>query len=968
MLPEAFEVRVLGPVEVVGPSGPVSLGRPRQRALLGLLALRARQVVSRAALIDGLWDADPPDTALKTLHSHMAHLRRGLAEGGLGGLIGTRAPGYLLDVPTEYVDAHRFSEIVEYAPGDPAARAAQRLRAALGMWRGDVLADCVVGEWARAEAARLVEARMYATEELYRAELDSGRHALAAELEALVAQNPLRERFWELLMLALYRAGRQGDALAAYQRARAALVSELGVEPGPGLRRLEAMILAGEEAPLPRENAVVASAPWVPGGTVPAPVTSLIGRGKDVAELTGLLTERRLVTLTGVGGCGKTRLAIAVATELAGPVCFVDLTAVAEADLVPAAVHDALALRGEPTTETLIRDLRGRELLLVLDNCEHLRAGCTDFVETLLRSCPRLRVLATSREPLAVWGETIWPVQPLPVPTPDVRRLVELHDYDAVRLFLDRAALPAVRELTDADAPAVAAICAGLDGLPLALELAAARTAVLTMDEIAQRLRDPSLLRSHQRADRHRALDATISWSYGCLDPEAQSGFRRLAVFASGFTLAAVEAVWPDDRSLVDVLADLVAKSLVVLDRQGEPRYRMLETIRHFAADRLSAEESRLARQRHAAHYLALATGADRHLRGPDCQVWLDRLGADHENLRSALAWYAGEPEELRLAVALARYCRMRGRYREGRQWLLAALERCPNPAADRAPALLSVASFSYLEGSYARATSYASQALDAFRDLADPAGTARSLRLLGSIACERGEYGAATSRYADALTAYHCLDDDGGRADIAQMTGFVAWLSGDFARAEPLLDKAMRQYGALDDVQNVSSTRVHLAAVALYQDDPAKARWLAQTSLTHFTSLGFMEGIAWARNIIGLAALRENRPHEALSSLRQSLRQHTEIGDRWRQASLLEALAAAHLSTTEAPHPIRAAELLGLATALRDDLGTPVPAAELPAWQKTQSTLTERLTNSDRIAALTRGATHTVTDALTYS
>jgi len=973
MLPGVFDIRVLGPVEVVGADGAVFVGGPTRRALLGLLALRARQVVSQDALVDGLWDERPPVSAQKSLHAHVAHLRRALETAGLGRLLGTKPPGYLLAAPPEHVDADRFARLIRADRGEPPDRVAERLRAALALWRGDVLADCAVGEWARAEAARLHEARLYAVEGLFTAELAMNRHrAVVAELESVVGRHPLRERLWELLMLALHRDGRQGDALRAYRRAHSVLVAELGVGPGPTLRRLEAAIRAGEEPAAPRAVTTRAPGPG-PAPAVPVPLTSLVGRSKDIAELTGLLTERRLVTLTGVGGSGKTRLAIAVATAVAatdGHVGFVDLTAVTDPGLVPAAACDALGVRDDPTPDALVRRLRDRELLLVLDNCEHVLGACRSLVETLLHACPWLRVLATSCETLGVAGETTWPVQPLPTPGHGVDTLAELHGYDAVRLFLDRATLPAVRALGDADAPALAAICAGLDGLPLALELAAARTAVLTVAEIAERLRDPAVLRGHRHPDRphHRALDATVAWSYDALDPAMRARLRGLAVFAGGFTLEAAAAVWLEtEGGTVDALADLVAKSLVVVDqRGGRTRYRLLETIRHFAAVRLDdvPDERRAARQRHASHHLALAVDADRRLRGPDSSRWLDRLAAEHENLRAALAWFAtdGSPEELRLAVALARYCRLRGRYDEGRRWLLDALERGADAGADRAPALLAVAFLAYFRGSYAQAARYARSALAEHRAAANPAGAARSLRLLGSIACERGEYERSTAWYAEALAEYRCVDDESGQADVLQMTGFVAWLAGDLAAAGPVLEQALLRYGALDDPENLASTRVHLAAVALYSGDGGLARRLAEDAMAHFAGLDFKEGIAWAMNILGLVALHDGQVDHAMTALHTSLGIHHDVGDRWRQASLLDALAVGHLARDD---PARAARLTGLAAAMRDELGVPVPTVEQPALACLTTAITARLTDQQRHAALARGATMTVPDIL---
>ncbi len=1026
------DVRLLGPVEVASSSVTVPLGGPRMRTLVGLLALRAPDVVSRETLIEGVWDGTPPANAAKTLRAHVAYLRRSLTAGGIGELVGTRAPGYVLAAPPRCVDVHRFEYLVGKGRAASAVGAGElaveHLRTALGLWRGDVLAGCAAGEWVRAEVTRLHEVRLNANEELISAELTLGRHArVVAELESLVARYPLRERLWELLMRALYRAGRQGDALQAYRRARARLVTEIGVEPGPELQRLEAVILAGAPEPtgsvpphwpgmgdgativLPRprddrstSTPVRESSPASPVGTwgsdgasqpvsaagpVPTPLTNLVGRRAEIADLDGLLEDRRLVTLTGVGGCGKTRLAIAVAGEVAGRhadgVRFVDLTPVAAPDLVAATVAAVLGVTEHPTDgllATLTQHLRPRDCLLVLDNCEHVVRACAHLVTVLLGACPTLRVLATSRETLGVLGEVIWPVPPLAVPpSPPDGGLAEVRRYEAVRLFLDRATLATTRELTDADAAALAAVCARLDGLPLAIELAAARTAVLTVSELAERLTDPTVLHAdrHTARPHHRALDSTIAWSYDLLDPATRARFRRLAVFAGGFTLAAAEAVWanPHDRgdgpAAVDLLADLVAKSLVVMERRSsQARYRLLETIGRWSASRLAEypDEERDARRRHAEYYLAFAEDADQWLRRPDKGGRLELLSAEHENLRAALGWFAdGGPDtvaNLRLAVALAGYCRLGGRYSEGRRWLERAL--AGEPGAAGAPvelvgrALAANAMFAFLVCDYGPAKDKAEQALQVQRRSGDQAGTVATLRVLASVARERGEYRRSLADLDEAMAA---LGSDGPAiADVLHLTGFTCWLAGDLDRAERALHGALHRYLQLGDAGNVASARTCLAAVAFYRGQVERAGRLASEGLVRFTELGFKEGIGWALNIIGLVALRQGRCGKALASLRASLEVHCAVDDRWRQTSVLEALAAAFLATGE---PTRAAELVGLAAALRATLGVPVPTQERPDWDRTHAVLRRMLSEGERHAAFARGAALRVPDVI---
>lgn len=985
-----LDVRVLGPLEVRAADVRVPLGGPRQRTLLGLLALRAPGVVSRAHLIDGIWGERPPGSATKTLHAHVAYVRRALSAAGAGEVLVTRPPGYALAVADGAVDARRFEELVRRgrAAGSP-AEAAEPLRAALALWQGTVLADCPLEDWARAEAAGLQETRRSAAEDLCAADLALGRHAdVAADLETLLGQDPLRERLWELLMAALHRAGRPADALAAYRRARTALAGELGIEPGPTLRRMEAAILNGEE-PTPG-GTPTAAAPTAPGGSpatavpavpdeppaeapLPVPLTRLIGRSAEIAEVGALVAERRLVTVTGVGGCGKTRLAIAVADKLGGGARFVDLTAVTGKDLVVTAVAAALGVPERPDRrplDGLIRRLRPHALLLVLDNCEHLADACADLAAALLTACPHLRVLATSRIQLGVPGEVAWPLAPLPAPAGRVSTLADVRGLDAVELFLDRAAVPAVRALADTDAPALAAICAGLDGLPLAIELAAARTAVLTLPDIAARIHDPALLRrsgppgaGRRAAERHHALDAAMAWSYQLLDPTLQAAFRRLAVFAGGFTLDAVEAVVPGARGrAVDLVGDLVARSLVVVDRTpAGARYRLLETIRQYARERLAetADECASTRHHHADHYRDLALDAGHRLHGPDLDRLLDHLAAEHENLRAALAWFAAHgaahgtgDDELRLAAALARYCHLRGRYRDGRQWLDDALARHSGeapagPSPDLAKALHSAAFLAFFECDYPDATAYGERSLSAQRASGDAVGVGRSLSMLASVDRERGDYDRSLARYREAADTYRAAGDDAGVADTLQMAGFTSWLTGDLPAARAHLDDALARFDVAGDPEGVASARVHLAAVACYAGEPARARWLAEDALARFRTLAFKEGIAWALNIAGLV---EDRPDRAADLLRAALDIHREVGDRWRAASVLEALAGV------VPDAAQAVELLAEASTIRRTLGTPTPPVERPARDATEARLRAALTDPDFYTAWARG------------
>ncbi|MDX8031543.1 BTAD domain-containing putative transcriptional regulator [Lentzea sp. BCCO 10_0856] len=834
---DQLNVRLLGPLEVTGPGGVLRLAGTRQRSLLALLALRAPSVLPATRLIDALWGTEPPPTALRTLHSHIARVRSALAAIGLTDVLVTTSAGYALRIDPSHVDVTRF----ERAPSP---------RAALTLWRGDPLSDCDVFEWASAEITRLHEARLSTEEAL--AQQDIGRGACgtaAAQLERLVVSHPLRERFWELLADAQLRGGRRADALSTVRRARNVLVEELGVDPGPGLRAVEAAALA---CPPPDEKA------------------GLVGRQRETQDIMRLLDKARLVTLTGPAGCGKSRLAQHVTPSST----VVDLTSANS-------VEDAVAAAFAITT----RELNSLgNTVLVLDNCERLRAKCAVFVA----AHPRLRVLATSREPLNVPGETVYPIPPLAVPDPDVpRSLTELAAYDAVQLFLDRAA----HAYTDADAPAIAQLCAALDGLPLALELAAARTSVLTPAQIVRRLRD--------RFGLLGPLRAAIAWSHDLLTASERSLFADLAVCAGGFPADLVEAL----ASSLDALTGLVAKSLVRVSRvAGETRFSMLETVHAFALEQQSAAHAGVAD-----FFLRLAERAEADSTG----TLLNELRVEHANLQRTMDWFtaAGDTDKiLRLVVALNRYWHRTGNYHEGRQWLHIALK---GSGPLRGKALASAATLAMLECDYAEAVRYARDGLEA-----DPSLAGRLHRLLGSVARERGHYETALHHYQEAARASNPVH----AAYARQLAGATSWLAGDFAVAEADLQASLKSLRDLGDQRGATSSLAYLGAVAWYRGDEAEARELLDEALDTFGELEFKEGIAWALNLLGVVEQGTGNVAAARSLLERSLMLHRELGDRWRQASVLEALADVTQNRS----------LRAQAAAIRTEIGAPVPTVEL--------------------------------------
>lgn len=667
---------ILGPLEVrTAEGGRVSVGGVRARGLLVLLLLDAGRVVGADRLIDGQYGDDPPDGAVNALQAQVSRLRRSLP----GDLIEFHGAGYRLVVDPDDVDVHRFERLAREGRRLLVAghheRAASALQDALGLWRGPALADVAGLPFAPSQVTRLEEVRLAAREDLVEAELALPEGPSVAELRHLVASHPLCERPRGQLMRALYAAGRQAEALAVFEEGRRLLADELGADPSPEVAALHLTILRGGE-PSRGEGR--------PGrgvsGRLPAQLTSFVGREAELRRIDAFRGSR-LITLTGPGGIGKTRLAIEAAgrREWAGEgdfgrgrkreVCFVDLAPLDDGGRLPHAVLTALGLREtglrspdrgrDDAEDRLTTVLADRELLLVLDNCEHVIAPVASLVRRLLGVCPGVTVLATSREPLGLTGEALVPLAPLEVPPPDTGP-GEVLAYPAVRLFTDRAA--AVRPGFGAR-PEVAEICAALEGMPLAIELAAARVRSFTVTEIAERLKEHGRFALLSRGDRtaaarHRTLRGVVEWSWSLLGPEERSMAGRFSVFPGEASLEAVERICGPG----EVLADLVDKSLI---EQRDGRYRMFETIRLFCAERLAeAGEERRLRDAHARYFLDLARRADPWLRRAEQLDWLSRLSGEHGNLQAALRHAAGtDPATaLRLIAALAAYWWLSGR------------------------------------------------------------------------------------------------------------------------------------------------------------------------------------------------------------------------------------------------------------------------------------------------------------------
>jgi predicted ATPase/class 3 adenylate cyclase len=1133
------EFAVLGPLEATRGGTPIALGAGRQRALLALLLIHANEVVPSERLIDELWGADPPGGAAHSLQVYVSGLRKALeperAPKTPASVVVTRTPGYVVHVGDRALDRLYFEHLLgegrqALREGDPRG-AARQLGEALGLWRGPALVDFAYEGFAQAEAARLDELRIGALEDKIEAELALGRHGeLIGELERAAHDDPLRERLWGQWMLALYRAGRQAEALRSFQKLRAHLGDELGIAPSPELVALEEAIVlqkpeldwqppervtssAAHDLPtgtvtfvftdiesstrlwdehpeamqdaLVRHDAILrdtieshrgqvvksmgdgmvavfadagdavgaavsaqrglSDEPWsVTGplrarmglhtgeaqhrdgdyfglalnraarimsaghggqvlcsaatgalardtlpkgvglvdlgehrlrglsrpetifqvgqadlvgkfpplrsldafmGNLPSPVSSFIGRERELAATTAALDEARTVTLTGVGGVGKTRLALQVAaaalSKFRDGAWWCELAPIRDRDGVTeavAALFSVTARTAETVEEAVVEFLRHKELLLVLDNCEHLLEPVAHLVNTLERSCPRLVVLATSREGLGVDGERILPTPSLSAPSADAgpQRMMEA---DAVHLFVERAvAVAADFELSDENAAAVGQVCRRLDGVPLAIELAAARVPAMTPAELAERLdRRFQVLAGGRRGavERHQTLRAAIDWSYDLLSESEQRLLARLAVFAGGCTLDAAEAVCGGDGIDRDVvfesLARLVAGSLVVAEDHGsQTRYRLLETIRQYGEERLGdAGEADTLRSRHAGHYAAFAEQAFGYLDGPEHAPWVARLSAEHDNLLAAWSWAIDADD---VDTALRILCSVPRGHEGGYQLGLpgeAALTLSGATEHPEYPLALAITAIDAASrGDVDAAEERGSRALDADKRLHPQADS-----YVENLVCQaRADVAMTRGAFADAV-AFNAQAADIARANgklaVASVNlAFAAWfctIAGNETGAVPLAVEALA-LARQADMPYVLITALLVLGNALADTDPDQARACLDESLDRSAALGYEN-----TNTLGLAFVLVSRLDDAPATLGiagTTIRQlHWARQPVWLYGSL--NVVARALVTTR---PDAAATIQGAARAITlQTIETPVDSKANP-------------------------------------
>lgn len=1016
-----IEIQLLGPFDVrLGAAALPPLRSRKGQHLLALLALRQPREVQREWLAANLW----PESDLENAYYN---LRRTLV--GLRSVFGPARD--CLQSPTPHslclayddriqVDIQTFDTLIR--KGD-----LKSLQEAVELYRGPLLEDWSE-EWVLVEREPRQQACLQALNSLAAEAAQQQNWTEAARwLRRLVVLEPFHEEAQRRLIEALAENGDYAAAALAYREYREWLRREMHASPAPETTALFRKIQAeaSQNAPLPLRSKVKKEKEQFVG-SLPRPLTSFIGRERELEEIQTLLASSRLVTLQGVGGIGKTRLAIRAAEQVAAEfpdgVWFVDLAPLTDPTLLLQVTARVLGLReqaGKPLQQTLRDYLRPRHLLLILDNCEHLVQTCAEFAASLLPACPALHLLATSRQPLGIPEERIWQTLPLNLPeprhlpAPEEGMAFVLPQYEAARLFVERAteAMP-VFTLTEQNAPAALRILRRLDGLPLAIELAAARIRMLTVEQVAARLdnRFRLLTRGSPLApSRQQTLRAAIDWSYDLLSEPEKTLFRRLSVFSGGWTLEAAEAIcanggrrevgrgtshqegsaagsqmhgdsstglFPLSSSLLpsevlDLLTDLTEKSLVFVagEAGGERRYRLLETIREYAQEKLT--ESGEAEAVYALHrdwFLQFALTAEPQLQGQEQAQWMERLEADHDNLRIALeSCLKQRPETaLRMANALAWFWNVHGHLTEGRGWLQAALKHPATQTrdSDRAKALNAVGLLAWNQSDFPAAQAHHEESLAIHRETGDQMGMARSLNSLGLVAWSRGEYAVARPLFEESLERDHQMGGTSLRPRILNNLGLIAWKQGDYTAAQALMEECLALQKESGDTWGVASTLNNLGGVAFdsndtegayaffqeclalrrqmddlwglacaldnlgivvqHQGDMETARNLYEDGLKIRRELGNRQDIAGSLGNLGGIAMRKGDFEKAHTLFTESLNLFREIGYTQGLAEMMEAFGALEAAQGQT---VRAARLWGKAEDLREVHGIPIPA-----------------------------------------
>jgi predicted ATPase/DNA-binding SARP family transcriptional activator/DNA-binding CsgD family transcriptional regulator len=1012
--PEAIRIELLGGFRLRVGSRVIDDNEWRlkkAKSLVKLLALSAAHRLHREQVMEMLWPDLEPHAAANNLHQILHTLRRSLEPSALTRSSAAPASsGYLLlrddqltlcpDSPL-WVDVEAFEEAAitaRHTSREPGA-----YQAAIDLYAGELLPEDRYEVWVEERRAHLRELYLSLLMEL--ASLLEERGEVEEAIEALgrvVSQEPTHEGAYVGLMRLHALLGKRREALSQYERLSGALIKKFGTEPEAATTRLQQEIWAGT---FPQPESLPAGLPaqqqeeraeevrFAAGASprrrhnLPAALSSFVGREREILEVKRALAMTRLLTLTGTGGSGKTRLALEVAKNLVGAypdgVWLVELAGLSEENLVPQTIAGALRVQeqpGQPLPETLAEALRSKKMLLILDNCEHLIEAVARMLDVLLGSCQHLRVLATSREALDLAGEVRWPVPPLSAPTSeDALTAEELEGYESARLFVERASNRRPGSVTTTEnARAVAQICRQLEGVPLAIELAAARVGTLSVEQISERLEDSlNLLTGGGRTvvPRQQTLRGALDWSHELLDEHERNLFRKLSAFMGGWTLGAAEVVGSGgdikEGDVLELLSNLVDKSLVVAEatKEGGVRYRMLEPVRKYAREKLKeGGETDAIQRRHAEFFLEVAEEAEPKLRGPEQGEWLERLETDHDNLRVDLRWLLEHerPEMvLRLAGALWRFWYARGYLGEGRQWLEEALALSGEATALRARVLNGAGHLAWAQGDLEQAATLREEGLKLSRQMGDKAGVAASLNGLSFVARMRGEYLAARSLAQRALAIHRELSDRWGIGLSLFLSGAAATFQGDYAAARPLLEEALAVCREVGDLEYIADSLGILGIMYVNQEDYAAARPVLEEALRIMSTLEDRRGVARCLSVLGDIALEQHEHRAARSRCEEALMMFKDLGDKWWIAWSLDGLAK--VAAAQKQHT-RAVRLFGSAKALRDSAGVSGPAHQRALCERYLAAARDELDKAAFAAAWDEGRKMTLEQSIEYA
>jgi predicted ATPase/DNA-binding SARP family transcriptional activator/DNA-binding CsgD family transcriptional regulator/Tfp pilus assembly protein PilF len=960
-------------------------------ALVKLLALAPGHRLHREQAMDLLWPELGRTAASNNLRQALHAARRILASDRSTGsrYLGTEGTSLVLCPQGDlWVDVEAFQEAAAIArrARDPAS-----YRAAIELYSGELLPEDLYEAWAEDRRRELGETHVSLLLGLAWSHEEREDYGSAIEARRKVTRGePTNEEAHAGLMRLYALSGRKADALRQYELFEETTLQELGTGPSASTRALREEIASGrfppEAAQPPRLPPKEASEP--PRHNLPVPRTSFVGRGRELGEIKRTLTMTRHLTLIGTGGSGKTRLALRVAADLAGAypdgVHLVALARLSEPELVTQEVADTLGVReepGRPLVEVLAGSVGEKTLLLVADNCEHLIDAVARLIDFLLVSCPHLHVMATSREPLGVEGEVLFPVPPLPVPAVLPVDFTRLGDYDSVRLFVERTRLrlPGFSLVRENVRP-IAEVCRRLEGLPLAIELAAARMGTLATDQMAERLEDSlSLLSAGPRtaSARQRTMRAAIGWSYGLLSEPEKVTFGRLSVFSAGFTLEAAEAVCQggivDEGELLNLVSGLVDKSLVVAETtaEGRVRYRMLELVRQYAHEKLEeGGEADVVHRRHAVFFLTLAGVAEPQPKGAQQEAWLNRLESEHDNVRAALSWSLGEHDPglgLRLAAAFWQFWDGRGYLGEGSAWLREALAKGGDAggADARATALYGLGHIVEALGDFERAEACQEDAFALYEQLGNRLGVAESLNSQGLIAFRRGDTGRASSLFEKGLEAAR---ESGNQVAIRRAINGLAVMAfdaGDHERARRLWDDALvlgRKHG---DRFGVARVLINVGFVDIAFGNYERSTELLEEALAIARELNSRELRAHSLMCLGLAATLRGKPERAQTMLVESL----EIDvTREAKADIDEDLEALATTAGALGQHARAARLWGAAESLRGAIGAVWALPERMVFEPLRDAARSRLDEAAWAAEFARGRAMGWKEAVEYA